>query len=146
MNGEHDVGRDDGGIHIGKVASVVLPYPCVLVLSADDKKDTRAEGVIRCLGEFCAGLGALDRPDLERLLVDGGRRKARCLEDAVQGFVRDIPVREGTTGETLANEFVEFHNIASFMLICLLYHTVHRKIFQHKIRKVCYDNKQNNGG
>ena len=27
VNGEHDVGRDDGGIHIGEIASVVLTYP-----------------------------------------------------------------------------------------------------------------------
>ena len=45
VNGEHDVGRDDGGIHIGEIASVVLTYPCLVRLSADDEEDACTEGV-----------------------------------------------------------------------------------------------------
>ena len=78
MNGEHDVGRDDGGIHIGKVASVVLPYPCVLVLSADDKKDTRAEGIARRLRSFVRASGLSTAQILNGCLLTavGARRAA----------------------------------------------------------------------
>ena len=82
MDGEHDVRRDDGGVDIGEVAFIIGAHPCFICFSSDDEKDTGTEGIVRCLREFCTGGGALDRPDLKRLFVDGRRRKACCFEDA----------------------------------------------------------------
>ena len=84
VNGEHDVGRDDGGIHIGEIATVVLPYPSIVCAAADNEKDARTEGIVRRLREFCPRLGALDRSDFERLLVDRRGRNTRRLKNAVE--------------------------------------------------------------
>ena len=113
VNGEHDVGRDDGGIHIGEIASVVLTHPCVFVLSADHEEDACTEGVVRRLRQFCPRLGALDRPDLERLLVDRRGRNTRRLKNAVKRLAWDLSVRQGAAGEPILNEFIEFHMITS---------------------------------
>ena len=113
VNGEHDVGCDNACIYVGEVALVVLPHPRVFALSADDEENARTEGVVCRLRELCPCLWALDRPDLERLLVDGGRRDTRCLEDAPEYLVWDLSVREGAAGESILYELVKFHKITS---------------------------------
>ena len=57
MNGEHDVSRDNGGIHVGEVPSIVGAYPRLFTLAADDEEDARAEGVVRGLRNLCTRLG-----------------------------------------------------------------------------------------
>ena len=84
VNGEHDVGRDDGGVHVGEAAAVVLPYPSIVCVAADNEEDARAEGIVRRLCELCTCLGAFDCPDFERLLVDRRGGDACCLKDAVE--------------------------------------------------------------
>ena len=82
----------------------------VPMFSADNEENTRTEGVVCRLRELCPCLRALDRPDFERLLVDGGRCDTRCLEDAPEYLVWDLSVREGAAGESILNEFIEFHD------------------------------------
>ena len=113
VNGEHDVGCDNACIYVGEVALVVLPHPRVFVLSTDNEENARTEGVVCRLRELCPCLGALDCSDLERLLVDGGRRDTRCLEDAPEYLVWDLSVREGAAGESILYELVKFHKITS---------------------------------
>ena len=84
VDGKHDVGRDDGGVHVGEIATIVLPYPSVVCAAADNEKDARTEGIVRRLCELCTSLGAFDRPDFERLLVDRRGGDACCLKDAVE--------------------------------------------------------------
>ena len=66
--------------------------------------------VVRRLREFCPRLGALDRPDFERLLVDRRGRNTRRLKNAVKRFAWDLSVRQGAAGEAILNEFIEFHD------------------------------------
>ena len=107
VNGKHDVGCNDGGIHVGEVPSIVGAYPCVFVLSTDNEENTRTEGVVCRLSELCTRFGTLDCPDLEWLLVDGRRCNARRLDDAPEYLVRDLAVREGAAGESILNKFLE---------------------------------------
>ena len=37
--------RDDGGVHVGEIACVVLPYPCLARLAADDEEESPAPKV-----------------------------------------------------------------------------------------------------
>ena len=114
VDGEHDMRRDDGGIHIGKVQIVVRAHPRLVCLAANDEKDACTEGVACRLGELCTRVGAFDGPDLERLFVDCRRSETCRLKNAVHGFVWDFPVGKGTAGKAFADEFVKFHGDPPF--------------------------------
>ncbi len=114
VDGEHDMRRDDGGVHIGKVQIVVGAHPRLVLLAADDEKDAGTEGVACRLGELCTRVRAFDGPDLERLAIDGCGGDTCRLKNTVHGFVWDFPVGERTAGEAFADEFVKFHGDPPF--------------------------------
>ena len=112
---QHQVGQDYGGVCLGRVYSITLTHPGLLVTAAHDQ-DYR--GIVARMDRTQAGQGllALDNPDSGRLTVAGGRSQAACLKNHVQLGVRDRIAAERVAGITALQNAHE--SVGTVVVLC----------------------------